>query len=388
MAFNVFKKIYVAPDYAYDVAHNRWVFSADRDDDYLADSLNDPGFETSVAGGATNISEIIGTEDGQYASEAHFLKHLYDTDWKGRIYCDADSYIKLFLAWTKIAFPNRTLDSCFKIYNIIKQRESLVFANEHASSWLVPRLDDKEQDVVLNKTQFTTAYNDFDTADTNPQSYYDTVRAEVKDELSIEVHMASYLSGRDTECLSVLSEKARKILSKDIFGVLDQIKCYIRDNIMTDKVRLMTGVTLGWEDQDWEGTLRAQSSDMDFLFGSTLERIIADNDFRFQSQEVARSWMQWLVDNTTAEDRDDIILGDIIKGAQYFLDYWDMNTDIDADRNAVYTTVIDEDIAYQGTTLTYGGDHMVDKINTFWLEYTYQMKSANNVVALTEISHT
>lgn len=388
MAFNVFKKIYVAPDFAYDVAYNRWVFSADRDDDYLADSLNDPGFETSVAGGATNISEIIGIEDGQYASEAHFLKHLYDTDWAGRIYCDSDSYIKLFLAWTKIAFPNRTLDSCFILYNVIKQRESLVFANENAASWLAPRIQDKEEDITLTKAQFTTAYNDFDTADTNPQSYYDTVRSEVKLELSVEVQMASYLSGRDTDCMSVLSQKARNVLSKDIYELLDEIKCYIRDNIMTEKVRTMTGVTLNWEDQDWEGTLRAQSTDMDFLFGTTIDRITSNNEYRFQNDEVARAWMQWLVDNTTADDRNDIVLGDMIQAAQYFLDRWNVNTDIDADRNAAYATVIDEDIAYSGTTLTYGGDSMIEKINTFWLEYIYQMKSADNTTALEKISHT
>ena len=388
MAFNVFKKIYVAPDYAYEVSYNRWVFSADRDDDYLSDTLLDPGWNTTVAGGDTDIANIIGTGDGQYASYAHFLKHLYDTDWSGRIYCDGDSYIQLFLAWTKIAFPNRTLDSCFKLYNIIKQREDLVFANEQASSWLAPRIQDKEEDVVFTKAQFTTKYNDFNTNDTNPQSYYDAVRAAVKDELPLEIHMASYLSGRDTACLTQLSEKARKVLSKDIYELLDEIKCYIRDNVMTQKVRTMTGVTLGWEDQDWIGTLRANSTDMDFLFGQSIERITADNEFRFQNDAVARAWLQWLVDNTTDADEDDIVLGDMIQAAQYFLDRWNVNTNVDADRNAAYTTVINEDIAYQGTTLTFGGDPMVDKVNTFWLEYTYQMKSANNVVALTEISHT
>ena len=386
MAFNVFKKIYVAPEYAYDVGYNRYIFSADRDDDYTASTLNDPSYDTTV-GGWNTVSDMVGTGEGQYESVAHFLKHLYDTDWKGRIYCDSDSYIQFFCAWLKIAMPNYTNDSAFIVYNLIKQREELVFPDGATpDTWIAPRLADKEAEVVLTKDQFITKLNEFNTNDTNPDSYYDTVRAAVRDELCVEIQLASHLSG--AVGISSLAAKIDTIVHKQGFGVIEDIKDYILDNALTPKVRTMTGVTIGWEDQDWEGTLRAQSSNMDFLFSSTVERIIADSTYRTENNAVALAWCQWILDNTNDADESDMQLADIIAAAQYVIDYQNVISANTSVRDTTAASLLTADIAYQSTSFLFNEDSTREKINTFWIEYIYQMKGANNTTALSKMSHT
>lgn len=386
MAFNVFKKVYVAPEYAYDVGYNRYIFSTDRDDDYTSSTLNDPSYDTTV-GGWNTVSDMVGTGEGQYASVAHFLKHLYDTDWKGRIYCDGDSYIQFFCAWLKIAMPNYTNDSAFIVYNLIKQREELVFPDGATpDTWIAPRLADKEAEVVLTKEQFIAKLNEFNTNDTNPDSYYTSIRDEVRDELCVEIQLASHLSG--AVGISSLAAKINAIVHKQGFGVIEDIKDYILDNALTPKVRTMTGVTIGWEDQDWEGTLRAQSSNMDFLFSSTIERIIADSTYRTENNAVAIAWCQWILDNTTDDDENDMQLADIIAAAQYIIDYQNVISTDTSVRDTTAASLLTADMAYQSTSFLFNEDSTREKINTFWIEYIYQMKGANDTTALSKMSHT
>ena len=150
----------------------------------------------------------------------------------------------------------------------------------------------------------------------------------------------------------------------------------------------MTGVTIGWEDQDWEGTLRAQSSDMDFLLSSTLERIIADSTYRTENDAVALAWCQWLLDNTTDADESDMQLADIIAAAQYNIDYQNITSADASVRDATATSLLNADMAYQSTSFIFNEDSTREKINTFWIEYIYQMKGADNTTALSKMSHT
>ena len=379
MAFNVFNKVYVAPDYAYDAAFNRAIFSAHRNQaDYVTyDTLDSPGFNSEVLVSAGSINDIIGSEEGQYESIAHYLKSLFDSGVEARLYCDEESYMPLFFTWVKIAFPNINSDKAFTIYNLIKQREELVFPdNVDNRTFTSYRLQDRANNVTLSKTDFLTKYNEFNAADTVADVYYTEVRDAVKNDLCIELQLASYLSGN--AAIDTISVKTKRILTKVVFALIDDLRQYIRDNIMTAKVRTMTGVTIDFDDQNWETTLRAQSSNMDFLFDTSLDSILESADYRELNIATAIAWAQWILDNTTDADASDVELSDLVSASQWIVDNADCFSADTATRNTAIATAIQSDIAYQGSTVVFQNEYLREKINSFWIEYIYQLKSANS----------
>ena len=389
MAFNVFNKVYVAPDYAYDAAYNRAIFSTHRNQaDYVTyDALDSPGFNSEVLVSAGSINDIIGSEEGQYESIAHYLKSLFDSGVEARLYCDEDSYMPLFFTWVKIAFPNINSDKAFTIYNLIKQREELVFPdNVDNRTFTSYRLQDRANNVTLSKADFLTKYNEFNTADNVADTYYAEVRDVVKSDLCIELQLASYLSGNAT--IDNISIKTKRILTKVIFAIVDDLRQYIRDNIMTVKVKNMTGVAIDWDDQNWETTLRSQSSNMDFLFDTSLDSILESSDYRELNIATAIAWCQWVLDNTSESDAADVELYDLVAASQWIVDNADCFSSDDNTRNAAIATLIQLDIDFEGSTLIYQNEYLREKINTFWIEYIYQLKKTNNTDGLILISHT
>ena len=389
MAFNLFNKAYVAPDFAYDAAYNRYIFSQWRNQaDYISyDVLDSPGYNSEVKLSTASINDIIGVEDDKYESIAHFIKYLYESEFEGRIYADNDSYMPLFFTWLKIAMPNHTEDSAFIIYNLVKQREALVFPdNVNAASFVLPRLQDRENDVTLTKAEFISALNEFNTVDMATEIFYNELRDLVKDSLCIEVQLASYLSAAVD--INVLAEKTRKILTKIVYASIDDIRQYIRDNIMTEKVKSWTGVTLSWEDQDWETTLKNKDSNMAFLFDSSPDAIANTEEYRLLNLEFVFAWSQWLIDNTTDEDLNDMQLADMIRASEYIIRHRNVGSEDAAIRNTAVTTLIEEDRAYHATSNIFDNEYLREKINTFWIEYVYQLKNNGDTDALRKISHT
>jgi hypothetical protein len=389
MAFNVFNKVYVAPDYAYDAAFNRAIFSAHRNQaDYVTyDALDSPGYNSEVLVSAESVNDIIGSEEGQYESIAHYLKSLFDSGVEARLYCDEASYMPLFFTWLKIAFPNINTDNAFTIYNLIKQREELVFPdNVDNRTFTSYRLQDKVNNITLSKADFVTKYNEFNTADTVTDAYYTEVRTAVKDSLCIESQLASYLSGNVT--IDVISSKTKRILTKVLFAIIDDLRQYIRDNIMTTKVRNMTGITIGWDDQNWEAALRAQSSNMDFLFDTSLDSILESSDYRELNITTAIAWCQWVLDNTSEADAADVELYDLVAASQWIINNSNCFSSDETARNAAIANLIQLDIDFEGSTLIYQNEYLREKINTFWIEYIYQLKKANDTDTLILISHT
>ena len=389
MAFNLFNKAYVAPDFAYDAAYNRYIFSQWRNQaDYISyDVLDSPGYNSEVKLSTASINDIIGVEDDKYESIAHFIKYLYESEFEGRIYADNDSYMPLFFTWLKIAMPNYTEDSAFIIYNLVKQREALVFPdNVNAASFVLPRLQDRENDVTLTKAEFISALNEFNTVDMATEIFYNELRDLVKDSLCIEVQLASYLSAAVD--INVLAEKTRKILTKIVYASIDDIRQYIRDNIMTEKVKSWTGVTLSWEDQDWETTLKNKDSNMAFLFDSSPDAIANTEEYRLLNLEFVFAWSQWLIDNTTDEDLNDMQLADMIRASEYIIRHRNVGSEDAAIRNAAVTNLIEEDRAYHATSNIFDNEYLREKINTFWIEYVYQLKNNGDTDALRKISHT
>ena len=389
MAFNVFNKVYVAPDYAYDAAFNRAIFSAHRNQaDYMTyDALDSPGFNSEVLVSKASINDIIGSEEGQYESIAHYLKSLFDSGIEARLYCDEASYMPLFFTWVKIAFPNITADKAFTLYNLIKQREELVFPdNVDNRTFTSYRLQDKANNVTLSKTDFVTQYNEFNAVDTVTDVYYTEVRDAVKDSLCVELQLASYLSGNSP--IDAVALKSKRIFTKIIFALIDDLRQYIRDNIMTVKVRNMTGVNIDWDDQNWETTLRAQSSNMDFLFDASLDSVLESSNYRELNIVTAIAWCQWVLDNTSEADAADVELYDLIAGCKFIVDNSNCLSPDEATRNAAIATVIQLDIDFEGSTLIFQNEYLREKINTFWIEYIYQLKKANDTDGLVLISHT
>jgi len=390
MSFNVFNKLYVSPDYAYDAAYNRAIFSELRhgNGEYITyDELNSPGFNSEIIKTAKSITDIIGSEEGQYESIAHYLKHLFDENLEARLYCDDASYMPLFFTWAKIVFPNINSDKAFTIYNLIKQREELVMPdNVNNRTFTASRLQGRVDSITLSKADFVTAYNNFNANDTVSGEYYTEVRDAVRDSLCIEIQLASYLSGNAT--VDVIATKTYRILTKVLFAFIDDLRQYVRDNIMTEKLRTMTGVTINWDDQNWEATLRAQSSNMDFLFDSSLESIMESSSYRDTNIETAIYWCQWLLDNTTEEDAEDGELYDLIIAARWVIDNTDSFSSDLSVRNLGITAVISADVDFAGSTLIYQNEYLREKINMFWIEYIYQLKRANNTDGLVLVSHT
>ena len=389
MAFNIFGKIYVEPDYLYDNGYNRIIFSQERNQaEYTSyEILEREGFESEVLLSTASVNDVVGSEEGQFASIAHYLKHLFDSNWNGRIYSDQDSYMPLFFTWLKIAFPNIDSDAAFTLYNIIKQRESLVFPdNRDAIGFLVPRITARNTNIVLNKVAFLEAMSAFNDGDVTTPEYYNEVRDAVRNELSVEIQLASYLAGAVD--ISNLSDKIRRISSKILFNIVSDIKDYLRENIMTERVKAMTGVSLDWDDQDWEGTLRSSSAQMNFLFSSDEETIRESLDYRIANLETAWYWCQWLIDNTSESDKDDIELYDLVKAATYAIQYKNAGVEDTAIRHPVAEAIIAEDVAFSGSTIFFQVEHLREKVNTFWIEYIYQNSLAGNTAALQKLSHT
>ena len=389
MAFNVFNKVYVAPDFAYDSAFNRAIFSAHRNQaEYVTyDALNSPGFNSEVLVSKASINDIIGSDEGQYASIAHYLKSLFDSGIEARLYCDGNSYMPLFFTWLKISFPNISSDISFTLYNLIKQRESLVFPdNADNRTFTSHRIQYKDLNPTLTKAEFLSAYNEFNSNDTVSAEYYEEVRNAVRDSLCTEVQLASYLAGDIS--IDSISVKIKRILTKIVFANVDSLREYIRDNIMTAKVRNMSGVNLSWDDQDWEGALRNSSANMNFLFDSSLDAIMESSEYRDTFIDTAIEWNEWVLANTTESDLDDLELNDIIKGAQFIIKYKDAASDDDALRNAALPIAIQFDIDFEGSTVIFQTEYLRDKINTFWIEYIYQLKKSNDIDGLKLISHT
>lgn len=414
MAFNLFGKVYVSPDWAYDNGYNRCIFSEWRNQsDYTSyDVLDSPGFESSVLLSTASIMNVVGdgtaanTEpvmDGssntalsfpadeynnQYESVAHFLKHLYNEGWGGRLYSDDESYKILFFVWLKIAFPNIDDDNAFILYNIIKQREALIFPdNSDAIGFVVPRLQDRNNSVALNKTEFLTEKAEFDTIDTATPEFYTEFRDIVKNDLCMEIQLASYLSGNYP--IQNLTEKFRRIASKGVFGHVFALRDFLRENIMTEKVRQLTGVNLQWDDQDWEGTLRAQSTAMDFLFKSEEDAIRQDWNYRQTYIDEAWYWMHWVIDNISEADAEtNVELWNLRQTCTYNYEWENINSANTELRDTACADMLAADIDAVVTSMFWSVEYLKEKINTYWIEYIYQLKRANDTATLAKISHT
>lgn len=287
----------------------------------------------------------------------------------------------------KITFPNIDSSTAFTLYNIIKQREALVMPDNMPNrSFGANRISDRNLDVIYNSSEFEQAYNEFNNNDATTDEYYTSVRNAIRNDLSIEVHLASYFVGLSP--ISIIAEKGQRLHSKSIYAIVDSIREYIRDNIMTQKVKSMTGVTLNWNDQNWEATLRSSNSNMDFLFNSSYESLSEDWDYRFNNRAYAQAWCQWILDNTTEEDKDDVELADIIRGAQELFVRIDCGSTDPAVRDPAWVNMINDDINFSGTSMIWTNEYLREKINSFWIEYIYQLKSNGDTETLTKLSHT
>jgi hypothetical protein len=390
MSLNLFGKAYLAPDYLYDNGYNRILFSKERNQaEYLNyDSFNFPGLNASVIYSGSSILDLIGEEENQYLSAAHYLEHLHESGFEGRIYADEESWMMIFYSWIRITFPNIDDDTIFTLYNIIKQRENLVWPiNRDLQTFMIPRLNNKNTNLVLNKEQLLEYITSVKSADVNTQDYYTSVNSKVKNDLSIEIQMASYLSNRFD--IDVLVDKIQRFGSKILFSMIEDLKDYIRENIMTESVRDLTESTLSWDDQDWEGTLRSTNSLMDFLFNSSSEAIYANYDYRMQNISIMFEWAQWVVSITDESDLQNPDLKDIKSTAEYIVNHYPgVFSEDEATRKAAIANIIAEDVAFSGSTFIFQGEDFREKINTFLIEYVYQLSAADNVEKLKKLSHT
>ena len=389
MSFNLFDKTYVAPDYMYDADVDRVIFSAYRNQAEYIDyrSLNSVGFGTEVKLSTASIDDVVGTDEDQSPSVAHYLRDLYRNRFSGKIFADHYSYMKLFFAWLHIAMPNHTADSAFTVYNLIKQREALVFPdNANNRTFVAPRLNARTTNTVLTKTEFTEALAEFNSNDTVSAQEYADINAEVRSNLCIEIQLASYLSGNTD--ISIVTEKTNKILQKIIYANIDDIRQYIRDNIQTDKVRTMTGVEIGYDEQDWESKLRAASDEMDFLFRSDQETVVANSEYRESHTSQMLWWCQWLVDNTIETDAVDMHLSDVLSASKYISAHGGILSDDVSVRQAECLNILEFDIAQQGTTVIYDQEYLRDRINAFWIAYVYELSENNDTDTLAKLSHT
>lgn len=389
MSLNLFGKVYLAPDYLYDNGYNRIIFSQERNQaEYLSyDSFNMAGLNTSVLLSKASVNDIVGEEPDQYQSFAHYLKHLLDSNFEGRIYADDDSWIVIFYYWVKIAFPNIDNDQAFVIYNLFNQRENLVFPDDRGfNTFMTSRYDAKNERVILTKQQFLDKFLELNNNDTATSDYYAEIRESFKPLLPVEIQLASYLSGSSN--ISILSDKIKRIGSKKIFSILDDIRDYIRENILNEKIKTLTGVNLSFEDQDWLETLTSSSQDMQFLFNYSVEALENSYDYRLENIDMAISWCRWITENTVEEDKNDPELGDIILASEWACNHegcFSSNTEIST---TAIEAFLQEDINFSGTTLAFQDEYTRDRINTFWIEYVYQMAKANDVVGLSKVSHT
>ena len=389
MSLNLFGKVYLAPDYLYDNAYDRIIFSQERNQaEYLNyDSFDMAGFNSEVIYSGASINNIIGDAEKQYQSIAHYLKHLYDTGFEGRIYADEESWLPIFFSWIKIALPNATNDIIFVIYNTIKQREELVWPdNKDLRTFAVSRLETKNAEVILDKITLIEKLDAFNLQDTADVNFYNDLRLSLMKDLSVEIQIASYLAG--VSDISIISDKIKIIYSKVVFNVLNDLKDYIRDNIMTENVKTLTGVDLSWEDQNWQQTLEQKSEDMGFLFDSSVDSLNTTAEYRLSNIDKAIKWCEWVLANFTSDLENDIELFDIKTASQHIVDNancfsLDSETSLQAIQN-----LIEFDVNYSGTTLIFQTEYLRDKINTFLIEYIYQMKKNNNIEGLKTISHT
>jgi hypothetical protein len=412
MAFNLFGKVYVSPDWAYDNGYNRCIFSEWRNQAAYTsyDVLDSPGFEAEVLLSTASITDVIGdgtsanTEpvmdgesntalsfpsdayNGQYESIPHFLKHLYDEGWDGRLYSDDVSYNILFFVWLKLAFPNIDDDIAFILYNIIKQREALIFPdNTDAIGFIVPRITDKNNSSILSKAEFLQEKAEFDAADTATPEFYTEFRNLVKDDFSIEIQMASYLSGNYP--IHTLTDKFRRVGSKMVYSHVYALRDWLRENIMSEKVKSMTGISLNWDDTNWESTLRSQSAQMDFLFKSDEDAIRKSWSFREQMIEEAWYWIDWVVNNTSDDDINNYELWNIRQACLNNSNWKNINSDDINARYAATAALMEEDINSHNVS-GLAIEQLKEKVNSFWIEYIYQLKRAGDTTTLAKLSHT
>lgn len=386
MAFNLFNKLYLSPDYLYDNSQTRILFSKVRNQaEYLHyDAMNHDGFQGKVLMSQDSVYKMIGDGKNQHDSIAHYLIHLHQQGVEGRIYADEESWNAIFFTWVLLVLPECTPEVAFRIYNFIKQREALVYPDNMAyRSFMDSRLKDRYTNSTLTKTEFLSAFASFIENDTSGVGYYDKVRASLKDDLCLEIQLASYFAGKTD--INMIANKINRITSKVVYSVVLDIKDYIRDNIMTENVRSLTGITLSWDDQNWEQTLIDKSPEMAFLFSTDEETLLMGSDYRAANMSNAIQWCQWVVDHTDSSGGDDEWI-DIYKGAQWVVNNQNVfSTDLTI-RNSACETIIDRDVNFTGTTIIFQNEYLREKINTFWIEYVYQMAKANDIEGLIQIS--
>jgi hypothetical protein len=387
MPFNIFNKLYVAPDYLYDNSKSRIIFSQKRNEgDYLTyDSLNHSGFVGEALDSKRSVYEIIGDEKGKHVSVAHYLMDLHTKGTSAKIYADEESYMPLFFTWLRLAMPSVDPDAAFIVYNVIKQRERLVSPdNIAAKSFMITRVAERETNKTLSKIEFVDQLASFMESDLADQNFYDKVRPRLLDQFSVEVQLASYLSGRAP--IDAIAGKLQSIGLKIAYAVLSDIKDYIRENIMTEHVQSLTGINLRWDDQNWEDTIAAKSPTFAFLFDSSIDSIKQESEYRLYNTAQALSWCQWIVDSTDSSGGD-IEWYDIYQAAQWVIENADVFSNDVSVRNAQVALCVDRDINLPTTTVIFQNEYLRSKINTFWIEYVYQLSKANDIEGLSKISH-
>jgi hypothetical protein len=387
MSLNLFGKTYLAPDYLYDNGYDRILFSKERNQaEYLNyESFDFPGLSSAVLKSTASVLDLVNS--GEFESIAHYIKNLYDNNIEARIYADDESWFLIFFTWLRIAFPNITDKTSFILYNLNNQRETLVFAdNREFRTFTAARTHDKNQRVFLTKQEFIDKFAEFKKLDTVTDEYYNEVRLNIKTDFCLEIQLASYLSGR---CgISTLVEKIKIIGSKIVFNIVDDIRDYIRENLMTEQIQTLTGVVMSWEDQNWKESLVSRSSDMSFLFDYSTEALQNDSDYRLNNINFAIYWCQWIIDNTAPEDINNPDLGSIITACQWAITHKDCFSSDDQIAQSSVENLIQEDVNFTGTTISFQQEYSRDKINTFLIEYVYQMAKSNDNEGLKELSHT
>lgn len=384
MSLNLFGKIYLAPDYLYDNFYTRAIFSADRNQaEYLNyDTMDHPGYGSGTIISESSIYNIIGEGEGKYLSIAEYLVHLYTNTTQLRIYADADSWLPVFFTWIRIATPNITDDVAFIVYNTVKQRQKLVFPDNRDKSFMIPRLSYRNSDVVYTKAEFVQKLAEFKSNDVTTDARYNEIRDIVRNDLPIEIQLASYLAGNVD--VSNLTTKMKSIGSKIIFSIVEDVKVQVRENIMTETIKSLSGVNLSWEDQYWETTLRSKSPELDFLFECSIDSLGFDETYREQHIQNAIDVCNWFVANAPLMEGN----VDIYNGAEWVINNAGIFSSDQTVVAAAIEAAISADVNYSGTTLFFQGEYMIDRINAFLIEYVYQLAAQNNVEGLNKLSHT
>lgn len=198
-----------------------------------------------------SYESLIGSE-AKFKTWSEFLSFIASEE-KIYIFVDGDAMMKLFILWIKTIMPGMTATIAYRCYNTYVQRIKLQFPSFMMNdSFLAYRKSQLLSYALPKRSAFIELFDSMNIKMT--ESDRAKWVSSNKSDFSLEWHLANYEIDKDH--ISVFKQKYINILIRACAIEVSEWYQYITKYFMQPNVREKLGLSISWDDEDWNAELK------------------------------------------------------------------------------------------------------------------------------------